>query len=82
MSNPQRMCIACRTSKDKHMLARIVVIEGVAHCDKSGVEQARGMYVCKDCNCLDKLKKFKNSVRRLGFEITQELIAQLEETIE
>ena len=55
-----RMCIACREMKDKRELLRVVKNkEGKIFVDLTGKANGRGAYICKDLNCLAKLKKQK-----------------------
>ena len=56
---PMRQCVACRTMKDKRELLRIVKSGDEISVDKTGKKNGRGAYVCKDENCLKKLKKQK-----------------------
>ena len=49
---PQRTCIACRQTRDKKYLIRLVCTEnGVAEIDISAKKPGRGAYLCpkKDC---------------------------------
>lgn len=54
---PERTCIICRKKKNKDELLRIIQSEEKYIFDKSGKEQKRGYYCCKDMNCLGKLSK-------------------------
>ena len=56
---PMRQCVACRTMKEKRDLYRIVKSEDGITLDKTGKKNGRGAYVCKDENCIAKLKKQK-----------------------
>ena len=56
---PMRQCVACRTMKGKRELIRIVKSEDGISVDKTGKKNGRGAYVCKDKNCVEKLKKQK-----------------------
>ena len=56
---PMRQCVACRAMKEKRELIRIVKSEDGISVDKTGKKNGRGAYVCKDKNCVDKLKKQK-----------------------
>lgn len=56
----ERMCISCRQMKNKKELLRIVKNkEGQIFVDATGKQNGRGAYICKDMECLSKLKKQK-----------------------
>lgn len=55
---PLRTCVACRESKDKRELLRIVrTPEGEILTDETGRLNGRGAYCCKKKECFEKLKK-------------------------
>lgn len=55
---PCRTCIACRQKKNKNELFRIVADEKkVAKYDEYQRINSRGIYLCKDKNCLEKCIK-------------------------
>ena len=56
---PMRTCIACRTSKPKRELIRVVKFNEQITLDKTGKANGRGAYVCDDIECIKKLKKGK-----------------------
>lgn len=52
---PQRMCAVCRERKEKSQLIRITKTQdGEALIDKTGKLQGRGMYICKNGDCIEK----------------------------
>lgn len=53
------MCIACKESKPKKELLRIVNTDKGFMLDKSGKLNGRGSYICNDSACLEKLIKNK-----------------------
>lgn len=55
-----RTCIACRKKDNKYNLVRIVSENGNAKIDKDGKENARGIYICQDKECIKRLLKMKN----------------------
>lgn len=58
---PQRTCIGCLEKKDKTDLIRIVKNKKEEiFVDKNGKAEGRGLYLCKDIKCLEKLKKNNN----------------------
>ena len=49
---PQRTCVACRVTKDKRELVRLVrVSDGVVEVDGSGKKVGRGAYLCRGQDC-------------------------------
>lgn len=56
---PMRTCIACRESKDKREMLRIVKFRDEITVDKTGKANGRGAYICKSEECFKKLKKGK-----------------------
>ena len=53
------MCIACKESKPKKELVRIVKNEETFVLDKTGKLNGRGAYICNNFDCLEKLCKQK-----------------------
>lgn len=79
---PVRMCVACRESKPKNELVRVVRIpSGEIMLDSSGKKPGRGAYICKSIECLKKAKKSKALERALG-EIAGETYEALETAME
>jgi len=55
---PIRCCVACRNRKEKNELYRIVADENSnAVLDREQVINKRGIYICKDKNCILSLQK-------------------------
>ena len=53
-----RCCIACKTRKPKSELIRIVSDKnGNSYIDEKQKVNSRGMYICKDNKCVDKILK-------------------------
>ncbi len=55
-----RTCIACRKKANKYDLIRITSDNGEAKFDVSKKENARGLYICNNKECIKKLLKMKN----------------------
>jgi predicted RNA-binding protein YlxR (DUF448 family) len=50
---PTRSCIACRTSREKRELLRVVRSpDGTVTFDPKGRANGRGAYVCRDAACI------------------------------
>lgn len=55
---PIRTCISCGTKKDKKALVRLVLdSSGLLIRDDQGKELGRGVYVCSEKSCWERLKK-------------------------
>lgn len=75
---PERTCIACRTTKPKNELIRVVRSpEGVISLDFTGKKSGRGAYICKDKNCLAKCVRSKGLDRALGVKVDEEVYQRL-----
>jgi len=48
---PQRSCVACRESKNKRELIRLVCNAGVVEIDPKGKRASRGAYLCPIYEC-------------------------------
>lgn len=56
---PLRMCVACKNSKPKKELIRIVKSDTGFVVDKTGKLNGRGSYICNNEECMNKLLKQK-----------------------
>ena len=73
-TQPQRTCMACNQKKDKKELLRIVKNKGnIVSVDKTGKQEGRGAYICKNIECLEKVKKSKRLEKVLDAKISQEI---------
>ena len=79
---PMRMCTACRESKPKRELIRVVRDkEGNISVDTTGKAPGRGAYLCADLACLEKAAKTRALARALECDITEETLAQIKRVI-
>lgn len=82
---PNRMCAGCCQMKEKKDLLRIVKSfneDGKnITLDLSGKAQGRGVYVCKNLDCLKKLKKNKRIERTFKIPYDENLYDQIEKEI-
>lgn len=79
---PMRMCVGCRSMKEKRSLVRVVRGEdGKAHIDLTGKMNGRGAYVCPDEQCLLKAVKSRALDRALEIFVTQDILAELSEEV-
>lgn len=81
-----RTCISCKCKKDKSQYIRIVK-DSTGHCivDTSHKYNSRGIYICDDKKCIDRLLKMKDLSKLLKIDVTKEeflkLISELGENI-
>jgi len=74
INKPERMCICCRKKGEKSDFLRIAEQDGKYVFDKEMKMQARGFYVCKTNECIERLSKHK----KYNIEMEQ-LVQMLEE---
>ncbi len=80
---PMRMCVGCRTMKEKHSLVRVVRTEsGEVKVDLTGKLNGRGAYVCPGAECLKKAVKTKALSRALEVNVGDEVMERLAAEIE
>ena len=75
---PQRTCVACRKTKDKRELIRVVRIpEGDVTVDPTGKLNGRGAYLCRQESCWDKGLEKGYIARALKTTISAESLVAL-----
>ena len=80
---PMRMCVGCRTMKEKRSLVRVVRnADGSACIDLTGKMNGRGAYVCPDAECLRKAVRSRALDRALEISISPEVIESLAGEVE
>ena len=79
---PQRMCVGCRQMKDKNLLIRVVLQDGQPVVDTTQKAQARGVYFCKNSDCIKRAMKNKGFAKQHGFAVGEDLLNILEKTFE
>lgn len=73
------MCIACKESKPKRELIRIVNSPDGIVVDKTGKMNGRGSYICNNAECINKLCKQKVLNKVLKTNISQDVYDRLKE---
>jgi len=78
-SRPQRTCVACRQTKEKSALIRLVrTVDGTIEIDLGGKKPGRGAYLCAQKDCWElalKRKRLEHALRtKLGKEVYQLLL--------
>ena len=71
-----RTCIACRAKKNKHELLRIVKVEENVLIDEKQKINARGIYICPNIKCLERLEKNKNAERVIKIDTTKDKLIE------
>ena len=80
---PLRLCVGCQEMKLKLDLIRVIKTpEGEVTLDATGRKNGRGAYLCKNEECLKKLRKTKGLERSLKIAIPQEVYDKLEKEME
>ena len=71
---PQRTCIGCMQKKDKNELIRIVKNkQNEIFVDTTGKKDGRGIYICKNIECLEKAIKTKRIEKKFEIQISEEI---------
>lgn len=71
MESKTRTCIACRKKANKYEYIRIVSIDQEPVIDNTGKMDGRGIYICRNKGCIDKLLKSKNLSKILKIDVTE-----------
>lgn len=80
---PMRMCVGCGEMKQKNELIRIVKTpEGSVLLDKSGKQNGRGAYICKNVECFRKARKARRFENAFKTPISEQTAADIEREIE
>ncbi len=76
---PQRTCVACRETKAKRDLVRVVLLaEGGITVDETGKRNGRGAYLCRDQACWEQALKGGALNRALHVNLQPEDVVTLE----
>jgi predicted RNA-binding protein YlxR (DUF448 family) len=68
---PQRTCVACRTTRPKRHLVRVVRLkEGGVAVDRTGKQAGRGAYLCPAQECWQLAAKRKSLEQALEVTVT------------
>ncbi len=67
-----RKCVGCNISKAKEELIRISFYKEEIKIDIDGKAKGRGVYVCKNHECLEKAIKRKGFIRAFGKNLSEE----------
>ena len=72
-----RMCISCRVRKNKEELLRIVSKNKMPMIDVSQKENTRGMYICNNNECINRLLKSKDISKCVKIDVNKEELKEL-----
>ena len=78
---PARTCVACRRSRGKQELVRLVAPESRVSVDAKGKAAGRGAYLCHDLSCWTTAERRHAVERALSVSITSEDWQRLREGI-
>ena len=80
---PQRTCIVCRTVQGKRELVRLVrTPEGQLVVDKTGKQNGRGAYLCRQRSCWEAALTGRQLSKALKIEVGERETRVLQEAIE
>lgn len=75
---PERMCVGCKTMKNKKELIRVVRSpEGNYDVDATGKKNGRGAYLCPCQECFEAAVKNKGFERSFKEKIAPEVVERL-----
>lgn len=75
---PMRTCVACRTTRPKRELVRVVrTVDGGVVIDGRGKVSGRGAYLCRSASCVDDALKTHKLERALERHLSEELVNAL-----
>ena len=77
MHIPKRMCIACRSMKEKGELVKIVKTPDGAEIDINQNKFGRGAYVCKDGECIKNLAKRRTLSKHFKMQIDNKIYDEI-----
>jgi len=81
MSEPTRLCTACRCRSPKASLLRIVREGNEAVVDIRHRKDGRGAYICSNLDCIKIAHKRHSVERSLGIDACADIYVQLENLV-
>ena len=75
---PERMCLCCRKKGSKEDFFRISTVKEKCMLDIEHRIQARGIYVCKDKQCVERLSKHKKI--KVDIDVLLKMLSILEKS--
>lgn len=75
---PQRMCVSCRTKRDKKDLLRVVLqADGSVVYDPTGKMSGRGSYLCRNEDCIKAELKAHRLAKGLRHMVSEEELSSV-----
>ncbi len=71
---PMRRCIGCMESRPKPELVRIAYYEGQLTLDRDGRAKGRGVYLCRNKECVELARKKKALSRNFRTGFSQDMV--------
>lgn len=81
MHIPERMCVSCRQMKPKGELVRLVKDADGIRIDRTGKIQARGVYMCRNVECVRLGMKKKALERNFKCAVDKSVYEEIENDI-
>ena len=82
MNTPKRMCVSCRERHEKNNLIRLSLSnENKIVVDNKKENSSRAIYVCKNDECISKLKKTKMFIRTFKIDVDDDFYENLKKSI-
>lgn len=79
--SPMRKCIGCNLSKEKKDLYRIAYHDGKLVLDLEGSADGRGLYICKNDECIKNAEKRKALYRGFRTNLPAEQVKRIFEEL-
>jgi predicted RNA-binding protein YlxR (DUF448 family) len=77
---PQRTCVACRTTRPKRELVRVVrTPQGRVAADETGKRNGRGAYLCRQRSCWETALAKRQLDQALRTTLSTEMVDELRE---
>ena len=81
MNKPVRMCVSCKSRKEKQDLIRLSLSNMQVVVDNQKENSSRAIYVCKDEKCIENLAKNKAIFRYLKTNVESSFYENLKNLI-
>ncbi|MBQ0004841.1 MAG: YlxR family protein [Clostridiales bacterium] len=75
---PMRRCVVCMTSYPQEQLTRLTLHGDIIVVDESGRASGRGMYICRNTECIDGMIKKKAFNRACKSNLDAEMLKALQ----
>ncbi|MDD5823822.1 MAG: YlxR family protein [Firmicutes bacterium] len=78
---PMRKCVSCMMSYPQNQLIRLTRKGDEIIIDHNGRSEGRGMYMCRNAECIDNMIKRKAFNRACRCNLNQEMLAALHDEL-